>query len=388
MTEQNEKGRSEELEKLVEERVEELRQDLKKEAKEEARKEVEQLKTQSNTLTNTKTSNKRISRREFLKKAGLGTAGLAALMSPASADLFIKDDSFNVQTGTGPNDLSTYFSVSQGGPVNIQNTHLDLNSQGIRNVGDLELPQQEPSESQENRVWINPDNEQLKVKIGGTVYTSEIRPAIPDGVVNRLLLDEGSGTSVNDSAGSADGTLVNGGVWTDDPSFEGGTAPFFDGLNDYGEWQPRAQAPITWTCRVKVANPLDGSFSDNGVWGHGSFPALVFNSDPGDWRVYDADINSLTISESTASAEGSYRIIAVRMDSSTLALDVYENDAVTKIGSDTLANPNTTFDGLTHYFGDYDPLNSSRPFGSNVDFIDIYDRFVTDIDVAVAEVYG
>jgi len=80
---------------------------------------------------------KKISRREFLKKAGIGAIGLGALsLSPASA-LNIKDADLDIYTGTSKNDLQKYFSVNQGGPVSIQNTNLDLNSNSLMNVNEI-----------------------------------------------------------------------------------------------------------------------------------------------------------------------------------------------------------------------------------------------------------
>ncbi|MCJ7664414.1 MAG: LamG domain-containing protein [Desulfobacterales bacterium] len=54
------------------------------------------------------------------------------------------------------------------------------------------------------------------------------------------MFDEGSGTTANDSAGSNNGTLVNGPVWT---SGQIGGALSFDGVNDY----------------VDMGDPADGS---------------------------------------------------------------------------------------------------------------------------------
>jgi len=84
--------------------------------------------------------------------------------------------------------LSTYFSVGQGGPVNIQNTRLELNNQNITGVGGLELPQQGPENdpvSNENRFWLDTDTKELKVQIGGKIYTSEIQPEIPNSLAER-----------------------------------------------------------------------------------------------------------------------------------------------------------------------------------------------------------
>ena len=93
-------------------------------------------KRDSTHLGDEKESEGNISRREFLKRAGLGTLGLGALLSPVSA-LSVKDSSFDVFTGTSSSDLTSYLSVGQGGPVNIQNTSLDLNNQDINGVNQI-----------------------------------------------------------------------------------------------------------------------------------------------------------------------------------------------------------------------------------------------------------
>lgn len=85
-----------------------------------------------------KTSDKeKVSRRDFLKKLGAGALGLGALSLPSVSAFDVRADSFDVFTGTGENDLTKYLGVSQGGPVNIQNTNLDLNNQNLQNVNQL-----------------------------------------------------------------------------------------------------------------------------------------------------------------------------------------------------------------------------------------------------------
>lgn len=116
MSEEIIKVKKSELESLVEEKVQ---------------KEME--KRNSDTLLTQNSSKTDISRRNFLKKAGLSALGLGALLSPVSG-LSVKDSSFDVFTGSSSSDLTSYLSVGQGGPVNIQNTSLDLNNQNITNV--------------------------------------------------------------------------------------------------------------------------------------------------------------------------------------------------------------------------------------------------------------
>jgi len=63
----------------LEERIKELEEEIKVSKS-----------TDSESFENSSDDAKSISRREFLKKAGLGTAGLGALLSPVSADFLLR----------------------------------------------------------------------------------------------------------------------------------------------------------------------------------------------------------------------------------------------------------------------------------------------------------
>lgn len=74
-----------------------------------------------------------VDRREFLKKAGLGAIGFGAILSPVSADSFkIKDDGFEVHTGTGPDELEKYFSINQSGLVDVPNSSLKVKGSNLQ----------------------------------------------------------------------------------------------------------------------------------------------------------------------------------------------------------------------------------------------------------------
>lgn len=57
---------------------------------------------------------------------------------------------------------------------------------------------------------------------------------LPDSVVNRWPIDEGSGTTFADAIGTADGTW-NGGSWVSDSSYIGGFGYSLDGTDDNGD---------------------------------------------------------------------------------------------------------------------------------------------------------
>jgi len=106
-------------------KLEEQKEEIQKQNKKLV-KEINEIKQDRNkrNINSKKVREQDISRRTFLKKLGLGAAGLGALtMSPTSA-LNIKDDDLDIYTGTSKNDLTKYLSITQNGEVKIQNTDL------------------------------------------------------------------------------------------------------------------------------------------------------------------------------------------------------------------------------------------------------------------------
>lgn len=78
-----------------------------------------------------------ITRRQFLKKAGLGATGFAALLSPVSA-LSIRDDVFSVQTSNDSGaTLTEGLFVDNNQNVEISNGDLKLSSNSISNVSQI-----------------------------------------------------------------------------------------------------------------------------------------------------------------------------------------------------------------------------------------------------------
>ena len=120
--------RKDKIEELIEQKVQEKTEEKNKEI-EKLKQEVNKLKNNSNPLLEGSESqeSKGISRREFLKKASIGFGGLAALASPVSADYFIKDDSFSVQTSNdGGSTLSEGLFVDQNQNVDVPNGVLSV----------------------------------------------------------------------------------------------------------------------------------------------------------------------------------------------------------------------------------------------------------------------
>jgi len=221
------------------------------------------------------------------------------------------------------------------------------------------------------------------IRLGDGSEISEVRTGagdvlfsggIPDSVVNRLPMDEGSGSILNESVGNEDASM-NFSTWRNDPEYKGGTAPDADGSNDNATWTPRSQAPITITCRTE----LD---SDGAIWGFGVDPQIQISG--GVWEAFD--VNNNTVSVSDGSATSAIRIVAFRLDSNNMSIDVYEDDASTKVGSGTLINPSTSFQSSTMYI--WDRNSSAFPIAGAIDLMDVHDTFVSDIDTLVSDVYS
>jgi len=120
MTEQKFTLSKSELENLIEQKVQ------------------EKLKQQNKTNTEKQTGSRDLDRRQFMKKAGLGTVTLAALgLAPASA-LNINTDQLSLNTGSDTDNLTENFSINTDGDVEIPNGNVNMTDNNILNVNDLE----------------------------------------------------------------------------------------------------------------------------------------------------------------------------------------------------------------------------------------------------------
>lgn len=184
----------ENLEKIIDRKVEQRTQKLEEKLnKIEKENDSRQKEDSSNSALN-------LDRRDFLKKAGLGTLGLGALLSPVSS-LTVKDSGFDVFTGSSGGDLTNYLSVGQGGPVNIQNTSLELNNQNINGVNQLN-GQDADSLSSEGipsgviTMWSGTTSD---VPSGWTLCDGS--DGTPD-LTNRFIVGSGGSYSTGDTGGS------------------------------------------------------------------------------------------------------------------------------------------------------------------------------------------
>jgi hypothetical protein len=187
-------------------------------------------------------------------------------------------------------------------------------------------------------------------------------------------MDEGSGSALNPSVGSESASM-NFSTWRSNSEYRGGTAPDADGIDDNATWTPRSSVPITITCRTE----LD---SDGAIWGFEADPQIQISG--GVWEAFDANNNTASVSD--GSATSAIRIVAFRLDSNNMSIDVYEDDASTKVGSGSLSNPSTSFQSSTMYIWDRD--SSVFPIEGAIDLMDVHDTFVSDIDTLVSDVYS
>jgi len=220
---------------------------------------------------------------------------------------------------------------------------------------------------------------------GSTVFAG-----IPDSVVNRVPFTEGSGTTAAATVGSADVTLNNGGDWISSGEFRGGTTAEFGASGEDGQWSPYTNIPITITTRVRIdPNGLPSPFFNYIYYFQGSGDSgagLVGTPNSNEWIAADNNAtNTARVGDSLNG--GDVRILAYRLRSSEMRLDVYQKDATTKVGSASVSNPDTSFSSSTLTVGN-DP--SDRTFGDSIDLTDIYDVFLSDsqLDANIAKVYG
>jgi hypothetical protein len=122
----NDEEITEKIEEIVERKVEQKTKQLEQKVQK-LQKENRKLRKKTEEKNNeTEAEESSVSRREFLKKAGLGAMGLGAMaLTPASA-FQVKDKRFNVQTGSDAGSLSEAMNIDSSGNVSIPNGNLAL----------------------------------------------------------------------------------------------------------------------------------------------------------------------------------------------------------------------------------------------------------------------
>ena len=189
--------------------------------------------------------------------------------------------------------------------------------------------------------WNDTDQEMTLVR-NGTVQMA----SIPASVIHRWKADEGSGSTVADSVGAADGT-VNGatwvnGKWTGNYALDGDGSSAYIETSTWGTFGSNLTG--SWTIVLTARIPSGIGDSTTTLMGevHGSYPEIF---DPFRIRsggniqclLRDNDGNSLDVSTDAAYDDGAKHRIAIRKSGSTAAdIDVFVdgNAVATTVNAD------------------------------------------------------
>lgn len=207
----------------------------------------------------------------------------------------------------------------------------------------------------------------------------KLASAIPDSVVVRLLMDEGSGTTLNDAEGNHDGMLNQDSWTTGDSTFRGDAAPFFDQVDDYGYLDHGNPAELSVVIRVHVADDLSPGLADKFVWSHQFSPGVSYNKSDEQWQFYDSEYSDqVAIQEAQSTIEGSTRILAYRRGGGDFSANVYDNSG-TEIGNASAGSPSTTYQASRMYLGWGN--DGDRYWGDNLDMLVLADEHLSDQDL-------
>jgi len=143
------------LEKIIEQKVDQRLQEKEK----------------TETKTKDKNKSEKIDRRQFIKKAGLGTAGLAALgLAPASA-LNINTDQLSVNTGSDTGSLTENLIVDTDGNVEIPNGNIQIDTgqsiedgDGNRRIGFFDGISSLYAEGNSDNIFSARENEESQIR--------------------------------------------------------------------------------------------------------------------------------------------------------------------------------------------------------------------------------
>lgn len=211
--------KEEEIREIIEQEVE---QRVEKRVQEELEKRGVKEKTKSEV----RNSDSKISRRQFLKKAGLGAAGLGALsILPSASALDIKDETLSIQTGTDASSLSEALSIDSSGNVTIgpgsQPLTIDAGNNDYFNIHDASYTGNAVMPAIE---FTDPNNSNVGLYGASEGLVSDSRFRIQN---NNLRID--TGQSIEDGSGQERLKLWSGTTGLFDPS---GTQRFK--INDGG----------------------------------------------------------------------------------------------------------------------------------------------------------
>lgn len=159
------------LEKIIEEKVEQRVQ--------------EELKKRERGQTDTSGENKseQMSRRNFLKRLGLGAAGAGALTLLPSASAFNIKSSNPIQYFNSSRDSNPNFKINQTGDINARDADLNqIIASRIEAGSELKIPTSN-STNNNNQVWIDTSNQELKVRYNDSTYRATLTQRAYENVI-------------------------------------------------------------------------------------------------------------------------------------------------------------------------------------------------------------
>lgn len=173
--------------------------------------------------------------------------------------------------------------------------------------------------------------------------TAALESSIPGSVIHHWPADEGSGTNIDDVEGTADISDFNG-TWVTNSTFEGGTAPFFDGVDDISTASAQQPNAFTWAVKVRTDNhELNTTYT---IFGHDLRPRLIYNGSLSAW-VFDTGSVAIELDESPTN--GAVRHLIAQTNGSTAEFYVYDSNKdllYSDTGSDSAVNYTDTVLGV------------------------------------------
>lgn len=204
---------------------------------------------------------------------------------------------------------------------------------------------------------------------------------ITTGLIHRYTFDEASGTTAADSAGSANGTLIGGPVFSPNQGQINGSL-FFDGINDYVDVPSPTLPTGDYTYSVWVNLPDTGTFlallNARSANSAGTDELFLYITS----RLLSfLEKNILTFDEVGFVDAGSWHFITLTRSSSTITLYIDGAPKLTTYGAGTLSF--STCQLLIGVDADGATCNSSlgNYYLGYLDDLRIYDRALSGADV-------
>lgn len=179
-----------------------------------------------------KKSEDSLTRREFLKKTGLGAAGLSAMALIPSVSAFNIRTSNPLQYFNSSNPSEPNFKVNQTGDIDAGNANLaEIVANQVTAENKLKIPAKQSAEKNQE-IWVDTANQKLKTRYNGTTYKADLTSTeIPKSVVHQWNANIYS-DPWSDTVGNADMSVTG----LSSSTFSNGEdSVSSDGQDDYGK---------------------------------------------------------------------------------------------------------------------------------------------------------